>query len=144
MSPLTATRTNTLFLTVGPPGSGKTRFLLNRFPRHQIFSLDFFRARIADNRADQGATKEAVEILHAIVTGRMRRRLTTYVDATNVEHMNVIALMNAVHRAEAEDAYAFGTRAPMMVPIMFHAEAQLCVDRQEPRKQYRSDTIPHL
>jgi protein phosphatase len=73
-----------LILLVGPAGAGKTTWAEARFIPSQVLSSDAFRAMVADDPADQSATREAFSLLHAVARSRLRRGLVTVVDATNL------------------------------------------------------------
>ena len=47
-------------------------------------SSDDLRALLTDDAGDQGASREAFRLLAIIVNGRLARRLTTVIDATNL------------------------------------------------------------
>jgi predicted kinase len=73
-----------LVLLVGPAGSGKSTFAQTYFRPSEIVSSDAMREKLSDDEADQGASAEAFQVLAIIINGRLRRRLTTVVDATNL------------------------------------------------------------
>jgi protein phosphatase len=77
-----------LVLLVGPSGAGKSTFAAAHFAPTQIVSSDAIRAALSDDGGDQGASAEAFQVLAIIVNGRLRRRLTTVVDATNLRAAN--------------------------------------------------------
>jgi predicted kinase len=77
-----------LVLLVGPSGAGKSTFAREQFEPYQVISSDDFRARIADDPADQDASAEAFRVVALLVNGRLRRRLTAVVDATNLRAGN--------------------------------------------------------
>lgn len=77
-----------LVLLVGPSGSGKSTFARAHFRPTEIVSSDSMRAMLADDPSDQDASAEAFQVLAIIVNGRLRRRLTTVVDATNLRAVN--------------------------------------------------------
>jgi predicted kinase len=77
-----------LVLLVGPSGAGKSTFAAAHFGPTQIVSSDAIRASLSDDAGDQGASAEAFQILAIVVNGRLRRRLTTVVDATNLRAAN--------------------------------------------------------
>ena len=77
-----------LVLLVGPSGAGKTTFAREHFERYQVVSSDELRAWVADDPNDQAASAEAFRILALLVNGRLKRRLTAVVDATNLRPMN--------------------------------------------------------
>jgi predicted kinase len=73
-----------LVVLMGVPGSGKSTVAAKWRPS-QVLSLDDFRKIVSGDENNQAATGEAVRALHTVLDGRLRRRLTTVVDATNVE-----------------------------------------------------------
>lgn len=75
-----------LILLVGPSGSGKTTLASRLFAPHEVVSLDACRALVSGDPEDQSATRDASEIAERIVEARLRRRLLTVVDATNVRN----------------------------------------------------------
>lgn len=77
-----------LVLLVGPSGAGKSTFAAAHFRPAQVVSSDAVREMLSDDAADQGASAEAFQVLAIIVNGRLRRRLTTVVDATNLRAAN--------------------------------------------------------
>ena len=74
-----------LVLLIGIAASGKTTFAQRHFAATQVLSSDALRALIADDPSAQGATDDAFDLLHRILTMRLRRGRLTVVDATNVE-----------------------------------------------------------
>lgn len=77
-----------LVLLVGPSGAGKTTFAREHFAGYQVISSDELRAWVADDPNDQEASAEAFRILALLLNGRLKRRLTAVVDATNLRAMN--------------------------------------------------------
>jgi len=77
-----------LVLLVGPSGAGKSTFAAAHFSPTEIVSSDHARAMVADDPGDQTASGEAFHILALVVNGRLRRRLTTVIDATNLRVAN--------------------------------------------------------
>ncbi len=73
-----------LVLLVGPSGSGKSTWAARHHAPTEVVSSDALRAMVSDDAADQEATADAFRLLHAIVRARLRRGLTTVVDATNL------------------------------------------------------------
>ena len=74
---------NSLVVLIGPSGAGKTT-IANTWPASQVLSLDALRETVSDDAGDQEATGDAVAALHLLLEARMRRRLFTVIDATNV------------------------------------------------------------
>lgn len=73
-----------LVLLVGASGSGKSTLARRLFEKHEIVSLDDCREIVCGDRRDQSATKDATAVASEIIERRLRRRLLTVVDATNV------------------------------------------------------------
>lgn len=73
-----------LVLLVGAAGAGKSTFAQAHFRPTEIVSSDALRAMLADDPNDQAASGEAFRILTLLIAGRLRRRLLTVVDATNL------------------------------------------------------------
>jgi predicted kinase len=72
-----------LVVLVGVAGSGKSTFAGRVFAPTQVLSTDAFRAMVADDPADQSATRAAFELLHRLAALRLARGRLTVVDATN-------------------------------------------------------------
>lgn len=75
-----------LVLLVGSTGSGKTSLAARLFGPHESVSLDACRALVSGDPEDQSATRDASDVAERIIEARLRRRLLTVVDATNVRH----------------------------------------------------------
>ncbi|CAN5778430.1 hypothetical protein BH24CHL5_BH24CHL5_10580 [soil metagenome] len=73
-----------LVLLVGPSGAGKSTFAQAHFRPTEIVSTDALRAMLADDPADQSASSVAFQLLAIVTNGRLRRGLTTVIDATNL------------------------------------------------------------
>ena len=74
-----------LVALVGPSGSGKSSFAAQHFLATEVLSSDWCRGLVADDENDQGATKEAFDVLHYIARTRLLGGRLTVVDATNVQ-----------------------------------------------------------
>jgi protein phosphatase len=94
-----------LVVLVGASGAGKTTFATRCFRPTEILSSDAFRAIVADDEADQGATQAAFELLHLAARRRLERGRFTVVDATNVSH-RARATLVAVARSAGRPAVA--------------------------------------
>jgi predicted kinase len=77
-----------LVLLIGPSGSGKSTFAAAHFGPTEILSSDWMRSMVADDAADQDASTEAFRVLAIFANGRLKRRLTTVIDATNLRGAN--------------------------------------------------------
>jgi len=87
-----------LVLLIGASGSGKSSFARRHFSDTEIVSSDRCRAMISDDENDQTATDDAFAILHDLVDKRLRRRLLTVVDATNLEAPHRATLLSIARR----------------------------------------------
>lgn len=102
-----------LVLLIGPAGAGKSTFAHEHFRPVEIVSSDALRQLLSNDPAHQGASAEAFKILALLVEGRLKRRLTTVVDATSLRAAN-----RALYRAIAARhgipvvAIAFDLQAP--------------------------------
>lgn len=74
-----------LVVLVGTSGSGKSTFAKKYFKKTEILSSDECRALVSDDENNQGATKDAFEVLHFIAEKRLKAGLLTVIDATNVQ-----------------------------------------------------------
>lgn len=90
-----------LVVLVGATGAGKSTLAARCFAPTEILSSDAFRAMVADDPADQGASRAAFELLHLAARRRLERGRLTVVDATNVTaaaRAALIAVARAVQR----------------------------------------------
>lgn len=111
-----------LVVLVGAAGSGKTTFAARHFRATEILSTDAFRAMVADDAADQEASRDAFELVHLAARRRLERGLLTVIDATSV-----------TTRARA-DLLALGrsTGRPV-VAIVLDLPATVCLARNAAR-----------
>jgi predicted kinase len=77
-----------LMLLIGPSGAGKSTFAAAHFKRTEVISSDALRAMLADDPADQDASADAFRVLEILANGRLKRRLMTVIDATNLRAIN--------------------------------------------------------
>jgi protein phosphatase len=87
-----------LVVLIGASGSGKSTFAKKHFQPTEIVSSDHCRALISDDENDQSVTPEAFELLHLIVSRRLRKRRLTVVDATNVQTRSRRTLLDLARR----------------------------------------------
>ncbi len=73
-----------LVLLIGASGSGKSTFARKHFKPTEIVSSDWARGLVSDDENSLEATNDAFELAHHLIEIRLRRRLLTVVDATNV------------------------------------------------------------
>ncbi|MFI2913930.1 AAA family ATPase [Streptomyces sp. PDY-4] len=116
---------NSLVVLIGPAGAGKTT-IAKTWPASQVLSLDALRETVSDDAGDQDATGDAVAALHLLLEARMRRRLFTVVDATNVTE------------AAREPLVAAAKRHNMLpIALLVATPGTVCVDRQSARPANR-------
>ncbi|MEV6841377.1 ATP-binding protein [Streptomyces sp. NPDC051133] len=119
---------HSLVVLIGPSGAGKST-IARTWPASQVLSLDALREVVSDDAGDQDATGDAVAALHLLLEARMRRRLFTVVDATNVA------------RAAREPLVAAAKRHGMLpIAVMVATPGSVCIERQGPRPANR--TVP--
>lgn len=111
-----------LYVLIGMSGSGKTELARSLWQPGQVISLDALRATVSGDESDQSATADAVKVMHLVVAARLRRQLTTVVDATNVQS-RVRAPLLAAARQYGVCAAALIVDTPL----------PLCLDRNASR-----------
>ncbi|MDT9684199.1 polynucleotide kinase-phosphatase [Streptomyces sp. TRM76323] len=74
-----------LVVLVGATGSGKSTFARRHFKPTEVISSDFCRGLVSDDENDQGASRDAFDVLHYIAGKRLSAGRLTVVDATNVQ-----------------------------------------------------------
>jgi alkanesulfonate monooxygenase SsuD/methylene tetrahydromethanopterin reductase-like flavin-dependent oxidoreductase (luciferase family)/predicted kinase len=111
-----------LVVLVGPSGSGKSTWARARYRQPEIVSADDLRSVVGSGRHDLDASTDAFRLLDLIVTGRLRRGLTTVVDT--------LGLDAARRRGYLELAVA--AQMPAVV-VAFSAPHQLCRARNAAR-----------
>ena len=90
-----------LVVLVGATGAGKSTLAARCFAPTEVLSSDAFRAMVADDPADQGASRAAFELLHLAARRRLERGRLTVVDATNVTaaaRAALVAMARAMQR----------------------------------------------
>jgi predicted kinase len=95
----TACGTGVLVVLIGPAGSGKSTLAESLWEPGEIISLDRLRGLVSGDICDQGATSDAVRVMHVILSARLARRLTTVVDATNTSPRVRSNLIHAAARS---------------------------------------------
>lgn len=114
-----------LVVLIGPSGAGKST-LAASWPATQVLSLDGLRGMVSDDPGNQEATPDAADVLKAILESRMKRGLTTVIDATNVEQPVRVDLVMAAKR--------HGMPA---VAVLVTASLSECIARQASRPANR-------
>jgi polynucleotide kinase-phosphatase len=121
-----------LVALIGPSGSGKSTFARRHFQPTEVLSSDFFRGLVADDENDQSATKDAFDLLHAVLTKRLVRRRFTVIDATNVKPASRKPYLELVRRFHYVSA-----------AIVFDLPREVCEaqDGQRPGRQVGPSVI---
>lgn len=111
-----------LVVLVGPTGAGKSTFAARHFRPTEVLSSDACRAWVADDPSDQAATKDAFEVLHAVLAKRLAAGRLSVVDATNVQEearRPLVALARQFHL--------------LSVAIVFDLPERVCAERNRAR-----------
>lgn len=77
-----------LIILSGIPCSGKSTFA-QKFFRGKVLSSDHIRGLVGEGEADQAATGDAFAVLQQMLFFRLKRGLTTVVDATNLQKEHI-------------------------------------------------------
>ena len=109
-----------LVVLIGVSGSGKSTFAERHFRSTEILSSDAFRAIVADDPADQRASRAAFELLHLAARRRLERRRLTVVDATNVTRLARGELLS-IARAARRPAVAIVLDPPFEICLARNA-----------------------
>ena len=120
-----------LVVMIGASGSGKSTFARRHFKPTEVLSSDFCRGLVSDDENDQGATKDAFEVLHFVAGKRLAAGKLAVIDATNVQieaRKPLLALARAYH--------------VFPVAIVFNLPEQLCQERNQGRPD--RDFGPHV
>jgi predicted kinase len=121
-----------LVLLVGPSGAGKSTFAGRHFAANQVISSDDLRAALSDDPNDQAASAEAFQVMALLVRGRLRRRLMTVVDATN--------LRASARRRWLRLAARYGVPA-VAICFDYSLDAYLALNRRRPGRQVEAEVV---
>ncbi|MGW0653697.1 AAA family ATPase [Streptomyces umbrinus] len=86
-----------VIVLIGPAGSGKST-LASTWAPTQVLSLDHYRALVSDEPGDQSATGDAVFALLRVLEARLRRGLTSVIDATSTNSEDRATLLATARR----------------------------------------------
>jgi protein phosphatase len=111
-----------LVVLVGPSSSGKSTFAHRHFQAAEIVSSDACRAMMANDEGDQSASADAFELLYFIVRKRLKNRLLTVIDATNVRAEDRKKLIEIAREYHAQ-----------AVCIAFRLSKEICLSRHAMR-----------
>ncbi|MFE3789810.1 AAA family ATPase [Streptomyces goshikiensis] len=110
-------------------GAGRPRHPVRAPTRHASTparSASTRRSNREDSPGDQGATGDAADVLKLILEHRMVRKLTTVIDATNVEQPVRVELVTAAKR-----------QGMPTVAVIVATPLDVCLERQGPRRANR-------
>ncbi len=87
-----------LVVLIGASGAGKSSFARRHFLPSEVVSSDFCRALVCDDENSLGATADAFDLLHQIVSKRLNNLRLTVVDATNVQESSRKSLLQLARK----------------------------------------------
>ena len=111
-----------LVVLIGASGSGKSSFARRHFLPSETVSSDFCRALVCDDENSLGATNDAFDLLHQIVSKRLHNLRLTVVDATNVQAASRKSLLQLARKHHL-----------FTVAIVLNVPESVCQSRNEKR-----------
>ncbi|OIJ95427.1 ATP-binding protein [Streptomyces colonosanans] len=119
---------------IGPAGSGKST-LASTWPDTQVLSLDHYRALVSDSAGDQSATGDAVFALFRVFEARLRRGLTSVIDATSTNPADRATILATARRYGVPTAAVI---VPTPLPVCLERNAARTGDRHVPEDTVRA------
>ncbi|MEU5362380.1 polynucleotide kinase-phosphatase [Streptomyces sp. NPDC005925] len=111
-----------LVVLVGASGSGKSTFARRHFTPTEVLSSDFCRGLVCDDENDQGATRDAFDVLHYIAGKRLAAGRRTVVDATSVQQDSRRALIALAREYDV-----------LPVAVVLDVPEEVCAERNAAR-----------
>ncbi|OIK06083.1 polynucleotide kinase-phosphatase [Streptomyces monashensis] len=111
-----------LVVLVGASGSGKSTFARRHFKPTEVISSDFCRGLVSDDENDQGATRDAFDVLHYIAGKRLAAGRRTVVDATSVQQDSRRQLIELAKKYDV-----------LPVAIVLDVPEEVCAERNAAR-----------
>ncbi|MFF4317043.1 polynucleotide kinase-phosphatase [Streptomyces sp. NPDC001507] len=111
-----------LVVLVGASGSGKSTFARRHFKPTEVISSDFCRGLVSDDENDQGATKDAFDVLHYIAGKRLAAGRRTVVDATSVQQDSRRQLIDLAKRYDV-----------LPIAVVLDVPEEVCAERNAAR-----------
>ncbi|MEV7321508.1 polynucleotide kinase-phosphatase [Streptomyces sp. NPDC093970] len=111
-----------LVVLIGASGSGKSTFARRHFKPTEVISSDFCRGLVSDDENDQGATKDAFDVLHYIAGKRLAAGRRTVVDATSVQQESRRQLIDLAKKYDV-----------LPVAIVLDVPEEVCAERNAAR-----------
>ncbi|SEG07651.1 polynucleotide 3'-phosphatase /polynucleotide 5'-hydroxyl-kinase /polynucleotide 2',3'-cyclic phosphate phosphodiesterase [Actinacidiphila yanglinensis] len=121
-----------LVVLIGATGSGKSTFAARHFKPTEVISSDFCRGLVSDDENDQGATRDAFDVLHYIAGKRLAAGRRTVIDATSVQ---VESRRQLIALAREHDV--------LPIAIVLDVPEQVCAERNASRPD-RAGMSPHV
>lgn len=119
---------------IGPAGSGKSS-LASTWEPTQVLSLDHYRALVSDSPGDQSATGDAVFALLRVLEARLRRGLTSVIDATSTNPDDRATLLATARRYGVPTAAVI---VPTPLEVCLARNAARTGDRHVPEDTVRA------
>ncbi|MFJ8490375.1 polynucleotide kinase-phosphatase [Streptomyces sp. NPDC094038] len=111
-----------LVVLVGASGSGKSTFARRHFKPTEVISSDFCRGLVSDDENDQGATKDAFDVLHYIAGKRLAAGRRTVVDATSVQQESRRQLVDLARQYDV-----------LPIAVVLDVPEEVCAERNASR-----------
>ncbi|MEU0970688.1 polynucleotide kinase-phosphatase [Streptomyces sp. NPDC005917] len=111
-----------LVVLVGASGSGKSTFARRHFKPTEVISSDFCRGLVSDDENDQGATRDAFDVLHYIAGKRLAAGRRTVVDATSVQQESRRQLVDLARQYDV-----------LPIAIVLDVPEEVCAERNAAR-----------
>ncbi|MBC9730987.1 ATP-binding protein [Streptomyces sp. TRM68367] len=119
---------------IGPAGSGKST-LASTWEPTQVLGLDHYRALVSDSAGDQSATGDAVFALLRVLEARLRRGLTSVIDATSTNPDDRATLLATARRYGVPTAAVI---VPTPLDVCLERNAARTGDRHVPEDTVRA------
>lgn len=111
-----------LIVLVGSTGSGKSSFARKHFLETEIVSSDHCRALVSDDETNLAATGDAFDLLNYTASIRLKRRLTTVIDATSVRREDRAKLVQLARKYHA-----------LPIALVLDIDPKVCHERNRQR-----------
>ncbi|MYU05053.1 polynucleotide kinase-phosphatase [Streptomyces sp. SID8366] len=111
-----------LVVLIGASGSGKSTFARRNFKPTEVISSDFCRGLVSDDENDQGATRDAFDVLHYIAGKRLAAGRRTVVDATSVQQDSRRQLIELARKHDV-----------LPIAIVLDVPEEVCAERNAAR-----------
>ncbi|KAA3605534.1 MAG: polynucleotide kinase-phosphatase [Planctomycetota bacterium] len=123
-----------LVVLIGASGSGKSTFAATHFLPTEVVSSDVCRGLVSNDSNDQSATADAFALLHYTVGLRLKNRLLTVIDATNVAKEDRRKLIQLARQYHA-----------LPVAVVLDLPERLCSDRNalRPERSFGRRVVRH-